>query len=43
LFWAKRGYQPQPDMFCRINWREVGAERETAHRLRYWLRPLERT
>jgi GNAT superfamily N-acetyltransferase len=43
LFWQKRGYQPQHDMFCRIDWREIGAEQATSHRLRYWLRPLERT
>lgn len=42
LFWTKRGYQRQADMFCRIDWREVGAKEATSHRLRYWLRPLER-
>jgi len=42
LFWTKRGYQRQPDMFCRIDWRETGATEATSHRLRYWLRPLER-
>jgi GNAT superfamily N-acetyltransferase len=42
LFWHKRGYERQHDMFCRIDWRETGATEATSHRLRYWLRPLER-
>lgn len=42
LFWHKRGYQRQHDMFCRIDWRETGAAQATPHQLRYWLRPLER-
>jgi GNAT superfamily N-acetyltransferase len=42
LFWHKRGYRRQDDMFCRIDWRETGAAEATPHRLRYWLRPLER-
>jgi GNAT superfamily N-acetyltransferase len=42
LFWHKRGYRCQDDMSCRIDWREIGAAETTPHRLRYWLRPLER-
>lgn len=40
-FWAKRGYQRQDDMFCTLDWTETGALESTAHRLRFWLRPLE--
>jgi GNAT superfamily N-acetyltransferase len=42
LFWSRRGYQRQTDMFCRVDWRECGADAAIAHRLRFWLRPLER-
>jgi GNAT superfamily N-acetyltransferase len=40
-FWSKRGYRRQDDMFCRIDWPEVGGGAATAHRLRFWLRPLD--
>ncbi|HEU4663985.1 MAG TPA: GNAT family N-acetyltransferase [Dokdonella sp.] len=40
-FWSKRGYRRQEDMFCRIDWPEVGSGAATTHRLRFWLRPLE--
>jgi GNAT superfamily N-acetyltransferase len=40
-FWSKRGYRPQDDMVCRIDWPEVGLPATTSHRLRFWLRPLE--
>ena len=39
-FWTKRGYRRQEDMFCAIDWREVGAAEPCAHALRFWLRPL---
>jgi GNAT superfamily N-acetyltransferase len=39
-FWNKRGYARQDDMFCAIDWRELGASIDTAHRLRFWLRAL---
>ena len=42
LFWSKRGYRPQPDMACTIDWRETGSAEAIPHRLRYWIRPLER-
>jgi GNAT superfamily N-acetyltransferase len=42
LFWNKRGYQRQHDMFCRIEWRETGSIEAIPHRLRYWTRTLER-
>lgn len=42
VFWGKRGYRRQDDMFCSIDWRELGDARSTPHRLRFWLRPLEK-
>jgi len=39
-FWTKRGYRRQDDMFCTIDWREIGAAEPCAHALRFWLRPL---
>jgi len=39
-FWRKRGYARQDDMFCAIDWQEVGAAAPTSHELRFWLRPL---
>ena len=41
-FWRKRGYVRQDDMACTLDWQEVGDDGETAHRLRFWLRPLQR-
>ncbi len=41
VFWSKRGYRRQEDMFCSIDWREVGADEAMSHRLRFWLRSLE--
>lgn len=41
LFWSKRGYRRQEDMFCELDWREVGESKESTHRLRFWLRALE--
>lgn len=40
-FWTKRGYQRQDDMFCTLDWTEIDALEPSAHRLRFWLRPLE--
>lgn len=40
-FWRKRGYQRQDDMFCTLAWTECGDTAPSAHRLRFWLRPLE--
>jgi GNAT superfamily N-acetyltransferase len=39
-FWRKRGYVRQDDMFCAIDWQEVGAAAASSHDLRFWLRPL---
>jgi GNAT superfamily N-acetyltransferase len=41
-FWSRRGYRRQDDMFCEVAWRELGDAQASAHRLRFWLRPLER-
>ena len=36
-FWLKRGYQPQPDMLCTLDWPGPGGV-ATSNRLRFWLR-----
>lgn len=41
VFWRKRGYQRQDDMFCTLAWKESGDAEPRAHRLRFWLRPLD--
>ena len=41
VFWNKRGYTRQDDMFCTIEWQETGASAPTPHQLRFWLRPLD--
>lgn len=40
-FWTKRGYRRQEDMFCTLDWQEIGAAQSQPHALRFWLRPLE--
>jgi len=40
VFWNKRGYTRQDDMFCTIEWQETGASAPTPHQLRFWLRPI---
>lgn len=40
-FWTKRGYQRQHDLFCKLEWRELGEHAASPHLLRFWLRPLE--
>ena len=40
-FWIKRGYVRQEDMFCELEWQEIGASQPNLHRLRFWLRPSE--
>ncbi|HEY0179600.1 MAG TPA: GNAT family N-acetyltransferase [Dokdonella sp.] len=40
-FWTKRGYQRQDDMFCQLEWQEIGHDLPSCHRLRFWLRPLD--
>ena len=42
VFWNKRGYQRQDDMFCQLEWQEIGHDMPTCHRLRFWLRPLDK-
>lgn len=41
-FWIKRGYQRQDDMFCQLEWQEIGHDLPSCHKLRFWLRPLDR-
>ena len=40
-FWTKRGYQRQDDMFCQLEWQEIGHDMPSCHKLRFWLRPLD--
>jgi GNAT superfamily N-acetyltransferase len=40
VFWIKRGYQRQDDMFCQLEWQEIGHDMPSCHKLRFWLRPL---
>jgi GNAT superfamily N-acetyltransferase len=40
-FWTSRGYARQDDMLCHVDWQELGHEAQSAHALRFWLRPLE--
>ena len=39
-FWRKRGYQPLEGVEAEFEWKEVGAEEETPHRLQFWIRAL---
>ena len=39
-FWRRRGFTPYPSLACDMNWKEVGATEETAHRLSFWLKSL---
>jgi GNAT superfamily N-acetyltransferase len=41
VFWAKRGYRAQDDMFCELEWRQIDRAAATTQRLRFWLRDLE--
>lgn len=38
VFWRKRGYRRQDDMFCELEWQETGEPSPQMHRLRFWLR-----
>ncbi|VVS97233.1 conserved hypothetical protein [Roseovarius sp. EC-HK134] len=39
-FWRKRGYAPLSGAIATFNWREIGAESESAHDLQVWMRAL---
>ncbi|MDR2011703.1 MAG: GNAT family N-acetyltransferase [Rhodanobacter sp.] len=41
VFWTKRGYRRQDDMFCLLEWQEIGRDVPDSHHLRFWLRPLD--
>lgn len=40
VFWNKRGYTRQNDMFCELEWKEIGETDPSRKRLRFWLRSL---
>ena len=40
VFWRKRGYAPLAGAIATFNWREIGAEDESAHPLQVWMRAL---
>jgi GNAT superfamily N-acetyltransferase len=39
--WQRRGYQRQPQLEATLDWKEIGCAEPVAHRLGFWLRPLE--
>ena len=39
-FWHGRGYAPIPGAVAEFNWTELGAAKESAHRLQFWIRRL---
>jgi Acetyltransferase (GNAT) family. len=39
-FWRKRGYEPLEGAQASYAWREVGADAETDHAMRFWIRAL---
>lgn len=39
-FWCKRGYAPLAGAMATFNWREIGADSESAHDLQVWMRAL---
>ncbi|WP_417725924.1 GNAT family N-acetyltransferase [Roseovarius sp.] len=39
-FWRKRGYEPLDGAVATFNWRETGAQSESAHDLQVWMRAL---
>lgn len=39
-FWRKRGFVPYPDLSAVFEWQEIGDDKETPHRLGFWLKSL---
>jgi GNAT superfamily N-acetyltransferase len=39
-FWHKRGYRKVPGLVAQLSWKDVGAERETAKPMQFWLKEL---
>ncbi len=39
-FWRKRGYTPQPEMHCRLSWKDIGEETESEKELTLWFKKL---
>lgn len=40
VFWGKRGFAPQPDLICRISWKEIGAPAESPKPMQFWTKRL---
>lgn len=40
IFWAKRGYTPQPNLVCEMSWLDIGETQSTRKPLRFWLKNL---
>lgn len=39
-FWRKRGYAPVEGLRAAYDWREIGADAQSAHPMQFWLRAL---
>lgn len=39
-FWRRRGYEPRPDLVCRMRWRDRGEAAESAKPLMFWVKAL---
>ena len=39
-YWRALGYAPLPEAIAELEWREVGADHETPHKMQYWTREL---
>jgi GNAT superfamily N-acetyltransferase len=39
-FWRGRGYNPVPDLHCRMAWREIGRMRDSKVTLVFWMKSL---
>lgn len=37
-FWAKRGYQPRPDLLTRFGWKDIDEPESTDKPMQFWLR-----
>jgi hypothetical protein len=39
-FWTQRGFTRQPEMTCRMAWRDIGETDETEKSLTFWTKRL---
>ena len=39
-FWTALGYLKRPGVACTLEWREIGQDRDTPHRLTFWTKTL---